>query len=260
MTPSRFTPHLASETTLWAYFQDEQQRARALVYALMSSMDMGFHIAQVSKPFRSLMDWFRNEKGGLMSPAKQRLTGEAAGSLVGRHTRAARQHLPPVLLEGFRPLRQLERLATLIGILQRRIGRLLDDLAEKPALQPFLEPMGEKQAMAAFADFAAETLGIRLTHREMAALAVLGGYEPFTDSQVETERRIQNWQDVRENSTRLLEALRQLAGSPPVRGATDSPEADGGQRQKENEPFVSRGRAQPEIATSPPGEMNGLNH
>ena len=206
------------------------------VYALMACLDLGWHIAHGSRRVGPLVEWFRNDKGGLMSQASQERASVAAGSLVGRHMHIAWKHLPSALIESFQPLRRLERLATLIGLLQRRIGRLLDELAKKPALQPFLEPMGEKQAMAAFADFAAETLGIQpLTHRELAALAVLGGYEEFTDSQVETERRIENWKDVRGHSKRLLEALRQLAGRTPARGApasTDNPGGGGGETER----------------------------
>lgn len=229
MSASRFIPHLASDKTLWAYFLEERKRSREQVYSFIASMELGQSIARSSKHIRALVDWFRNDKGGLMSQAIQERTSVAAGSSVGRHIRDARKNLPPVLIEVFQPLRQLERLATLISHLQRRIGRLLDELAKKPALQLLLEPMGEKQAMAAFADFAAETLGIEpLTHREMAALYVLGGHEECTDSQVETERRIENWADVRGNSKWILEALRQLAGRTPARGAPEAAVSAGG--------------------------------
>jgi hypothetical protein len=229
MSASRFIPHLASEQFLWAYFLDERKRTREQVYSFIASFELGGNLAHSSTLIGPLVEWFRKDKGGLMSQKSQERTKVAAGSLVGRHIRVADKHLPPVLREAFQPLLQLEQLAILLGDLQQRIGRLLDELAKKPTLQLFLKSMGEKQAMAAFADFAAETQGIQpLTNRELAALSILGGYEEFTDSQEETEKRIEKWADVHGNSKWLLEALRQLAGRTPAHGAPEASDRAGG--------------------------------
>ncbi|WP_426754765.1 hypothetical protein [Myxococcus sp. Y35] len=130
--------------------------------------------------------------------------------------------LPPELIEGFKSLRQLERVATVLLALQRRIGPLLAAAREKPALRVLLETNAEKQMMAAFADFTAERLGIELAHREIAALAVLIGYEEPTSDKEETTRRVQKWVNARQHSKEILAALRQLAsGSSLARNAAE---------------------------------------
>jgi hypothetical protein len=77
--------------------------------------------------------------------------------------------------------------------------------------------------MAAFADFTAEILGIELAHREIAALAILIGYEEPTSDKDETTKRVWKWTNARKNSKELLAALRQLTGRSPPPTATTSP-------------------------------------
>ncbi|WP_095990576.1 hypothetical protein [Cystobacter fuscus] len=226
MNQPRFIAHLASNASVFAYLEVEQDRIRPHVDALAASMEMGLKISNASEPLRNLLGWL-GKKNDVLSQRKQSLFQNARSSWVGRYIQVTRGLLPPVLVESLQPLRQLERVATFLLALQRRIGPLLEEVKQKPALRVLLEGAGaEKRMMAAFADFTAEILGIELAHREIAALAILIGYEDPTSDKDETDKRVWKWTNARQNSKELLAALRQLTGqSPPPTAPTDpSPE------------------------------------
>lgn len=226
MNQPRFIAHLASNASVFAYLEVEQERIRPHVDALAASMEMGLKISNASEPLRNLLGWL-SKKNDVLSQRKQSLFLNARSSWVGRYIQVTRGLLPPVLVESLQPLRQLERVATFLLALQRRIGPLLEEVKQKPALRVLLEGAGaEKRMMAAFADFTAEILGIELAHREIAGLAILIGYEDPTSDKVETTQRVWKWANARQNSKELLAALRQLTGqSPPPTAPTDpSPE------------------------------------
>lgn len=237
MAESRFKPQLASNGTIWTYFLEERKRTREQVYGLMTAMELGAFISDASPLLAALRTWLRTESEEIERHANK---DPLRGTAVTAFTRSTRQHLPPALIEAFRPLRMIERVAVLLRVLQRRAGRLFAELKATPALQLFLESPGKKQMMAAFADFAAECLGIeRPTLRELAALYVLGGYDPeedFTTDKEETERRITAWTNVRRNSDEILQKLRELTGqNPTTRGAVNSssPDPESGQLPQE---------------------------
>ena len=169
MNQPRFIAHLASNASVFAYLEEEQGHIRPHVDALAASMEMGLKISNASEPLRNLLEWL-GKKNDVLSQRKQSLFQNAKSSWVGRYIQVTRGLLPPVLVESLQPLRQLERVASLLLALQRRIGPLLEAVQQKPALRVLLEGAGaERRMMAAFADFTAEILGIELAHREIAA-------------------------------------------------------------------------------------------
>ncbi|WP_146209667.1 hypothetical protein [Vitiosangium sp. GDMCC 1.1324] len=228
MNAPRFIAHLASDASVFAYLEEEQGHARQHVYAVAAGMELGLKISEASEPLRNLLEWL-GKKNDLLSQRKQSLFQDTKSNWVWRYIPGTRSLLPPVLIESFRPLRQLERVATLFLALQRRIGPLLEEARQKPALRVLLEGAGaERKMMAAFADFTAEMLGIELAHREIAALAILIGYEEPTSDQDETTRRVWKWTNARQNSKDLLTALRQLTGrmaTSPTEATTDTVDA-----------------------------------
>ena len=261
MNLPRFVAHLASDASLWAYFEEEQRRTRQHVYVVAASMELAHKLSAASEPLRHLLEWL-GKKNDVLTPRRQGLFQNASNSWVGRHLKATRSWLPPELVDSFKLLRQLERVASLLLALQRRIGPLLAEARQKPALRVLLESNAEKQMMAAFADFTAERLGIELAHRELAALAVLIGYEEPTSDKEETTRRVQKWTNARQNSKDLLAALRQLAsGSSPSTETTAPPEATSDSVDAVNTPASPRLEGQENSAMTPSrdGDVRGVS-
>lgn len=253
MNLPRFIAHLASDAALSTYLEEEQGRTRQQVYALAASLDLALKLSAASEPLRNLLEWL-GKKNDVLPPRRQGLFQNASNSWVGRHLKVTRSWLPPELVESFKLLRQLERVASLLLALQRRIGPLLAEARQKPTLRVLLESNAEKQMMAAFADFTAERLGIELAHQELAALAVLIGYEEPTSDKEETTRRVQKWTNARQHSKELLAALRQLASaSSPSSVTTLSPEATSDSVDAVKAPASPRLEGQENSAMPPQG-------
>lgn len=221
MGTPRFVAHLASDDSIWAYFEGEQKRTREQIYAVAASMELALKFSTASEPLRQLLEWLGGHAP--LSQPEHSLFQNARRSWMGRHIEITDDLLPPVLIGLFQPLRQLERLALPLLALQQRIAPLLEEVRQRPALGVLLQADAAQRMMVAFADFMAERLGIELAHRELAALAVLIGHEAPTSNKDETDRRVWKWTDARRHSKEILAALKGLAHQSAPSTATASP-------------------------------------
>jgi hypothetical protein len=221
MGTPRFVANLASTEAIWAYLEREQKRTREDISTVAASMELALQFSTASEPLRQLLEWFGENEP--LSQPEHSLFQNARRSLVGRYINVSHSLLPPVFVELFQPLRQLERIALPLLVLQRRIAPLLEEVRQKPTLGVLLHADATQRMMVAFADFMAERLGIELANRELAALAILIGHEDPTSDQKETDKRVWKWTDARRHSKEILAALKELARQSPPSQVPTSP-------------------------------------